>query len=120
MRSEHLINSGAALHGIKKSGTVTNHFSSDIKFKTFCVNTKSADSRKITIYRHLNVKKSLSQDKEILSRQLADCQYILIIAGPDRYPAPPRRPNMLQKVASQGAFPNSQTIAAVDPELWAA
>ena len=27
---------------------------------------------------------------------------------------------MLQKVASPGAFPNSQTIAAVDPELWAA
>ncbi|MFM7633905.1 MAG: serine hydroxymethyltransferase, partial [Betaproteobacteria bacterium] len=27
---------------------------------------------------------------------------------------------MLQKVASSGAFPNSQTIAAVDPDLWAA
>jgi len=27
---------------------------------------------------------------------------------------------MLQKVASTGAFPNSQTIAAVDPDLWAA
>ena len=27
---------------------------------------------------------------------------------------------MVQKVASPGEFPNSHTIAAVDPELWAA
>ncbi|MFZ9257486.1 MAG: hypothetical protein ACO223_11610, partial [Burkholderiaceae bacterium] len=119
-RTVNLLDFDNPLHGIEKNGKISNYLACDIKFRTVCADTKNADSRKITIYRQLNGKKSLSQDKEILSRYCADCQYIHTIAGPTFNPAPPRRLNMLQKVASPGAFPNSQTIAAVDPDLWAA